>query len=73
MSQCVYSCLLLLYRQEEEGGGEGARGSTRSRHGHKSTGEGRKGKGAVGLSDSRLSAYGIKKDKKQSRDKNKRK
>ena len=76
---CIVSLVILsssLYRDDDEGEGSG---STSRQGGGKRTGEKRKGrgKGAVvdnrgGLSESRLSAYGIKRDKKH-RTKNKRK
>ena len=75
---CITSCLplLFIYRDGDEREGSG---STSRQGGAKRTGEKKKGKGkgaAVdsrgGLSESRLSAYGIKRDKKH-RTKNKRK
>ena len=74
---CISFSLSSLYRDDNEGEGSGG---TSRQGGGKRTGEKRKGrgKGAVvdsrggGLSESRLSAYGIKRDKKH-RTKNKRK
>ncbi len=75
---CISFSLSSLYRDDNEGEGSG---STSRQGGGKRTGEKRKGRGigtvvdsrgGGGLSESRLSAYGIKRDKKH-RTKNKRK